>query len=67
VILLTEKIPMNRGPRLIVECDEDFKASVEARAKALGFTSYKNYLVHLVRNDLDGLTKPPKEKKKASL
>ncbi len=57
---MPEKIPMNRGPRLIVECDEEFKTTVEARAASLGFTSYKNYIVHLVRNDIDGLTKPPK-------
>jgi len=61
-----KKIPSNMGPRLIVECDADYKERVEQIAHERGFTSYKNYIVAVINNDIDRLTKPVRSKRKAS-
>ena len=63
-----KKIPSNMGPRLIVECNAGYKERVEQTARERSFTSYKNYIVHVLNNDMDGLTTPiyaPKAKKKS--
>jgi len=60
-----KKIPQNMGPRLIVECSAEYKARVEQFARERGFTSYKNYIVHVLNNDMDGLTTRQKAKRKA--
>lgn len=51
------------GPRLVIECSADFKAKVEQTAKERGFSNYKNYIIAVINNDFDRLTKPVKEKK----
>jgi len=61
--LTDKKTPSNMGPRLIVECSPEFKAKVEQIATERGFTSYKNYIVAVINNDIDRLTKPVKQKK----
>lgn len=60
-----KKIPQNMGPRLIIECGAEYKARVEQFARERGFTSYKNYIVHVLNNDMDGLTTRQRTKRKA--
>jgi hypothetical protein len=61
-VSLDKKVPLNRGPRLIVECTEDYKATVWEQAQARGFDNIKSYLVHLLNKDRDILNGYLKEK-----
>ena len=55
---MKKKTPSNRGPRLIIECSQDFKDKVKHIAAERGYGSYKYYIIALVNNDIDRITKP---------
>ncbi|MBW2003033.1 MAG: hypothetical protein JRI72_00250 [Deltaproteobacteria bacterium] len=41
--------------RIIIDCSQEFRETVLERTRLLGFSSYKDYLVHLAQSEAKGL------------